>query len=102
MVEIKVKSSPELRKGEAGTIRLQVPATEDLKSLKIELPEGVETPGGDEMLLAPKMEYVDIPIFVTQRAPDEFELEFSIVEQAKPERLSKVEVSKKHEMKLRK
>jgi hypothetical protein len=98
--EIDVKKSPKLKKKEAGTITLELPETEQLKTLKINTPDGVVSTSGDEMLLAPKMKSIDIPIFIEQRAPEEFEIEFDLMEEKDMPDEEKLSVKKKHSMKL--
>jgi hypothetical protein len=98
--EIDVKKSPKLKKKEAGTITLELPETEHFKTLKINTPDGVVSTSGDEIMLAPKMKSIDIPIFIEQRAPEEFDIEFDLTEQKDAPDEEKLTAKKKHSMKL--
>lgn len=100
MSEIDVKKSPKLKKKEAGTITLELPETEQYKTLKINTPDGVVSTSGDEIMLAPKMKSIDIPIFIEQRAPEEFDIEFDLTEQKDAPDEEKLTAKKKHSMKL--
>jgi hypothetical protein len=98
--EIDVKKSPKLKKKEAGTITLELPETEQYKTLKINTPDGVVSTSGNEIMLAPKMKSIDIPIFIEQRAPEEFDIEFDLTEQKDAPDEEKLTAKKKHSMKL--
>lgn len=100
MSEIDVKKSPKLKKKEAGTITLELPETEQYKTLKINTPDGVVSTSGNEIMLAPKMKSIDIPIFIEQRAPEEFDIEFDLTEQKDAPDEEKLTAKKKHSMKL--
>lgn len=100
MVEMKVKSSPKLRRGEGGTIRLEVPETDFVKQIRITTPEGVFSGSGDKLFAAPKMTQIDIPIHVTQAASDNIELEIDLFEGFGEDQAPKNKL--KHSMDLRK
>jgi hypothetical protein len=80
---------------------LNIPETKGIKTLTIEVPPGVINPSGSPIYLAPRTEHVDIPIYVTDQAPDEFKLEFHLVIKEKRNMLSS-EISKEHSIKIRK
>jgi hypothetical protein len=97
--EIEVKREQKMRKGEAGTIVLSVPKTEGLKSLTIELPEGVTSTSGSSILLSGSTINVDVPLLVTKEAPAKFTVKFHLVE-TKPKKGEKTEFSGSHDIRI--
>jgi len=80
MVEMKVKSSPKIRKGEGGTLRIELPETDFVKQIRIATPEGVFSGSGEKLFAAPKMTQIDIPLHVTEEAKDDIEVEIDLLE----------------------
>jgi hypothetical protein len=85
---IDVEIVPKIRKGEAGTIVLNLPQTEGLKVLKIEVPAGVVSPSGSSINLAPDVTRVDIPILITKDAPESVTVKFHLMEKYPAKRKS--------------
>jgi hypothetical protein len=80
MAKLEAIKSSKIRKGEAGSIKVTVPETDNLKELTMVLPKGVSSPDGEEINLAPKMTCIDIPILVSKEAPEHFTIKFHLVE----------------------
>jgi hypothetical protein len=99
MNRIDIEVVPKIRRGEAGTIVLNIPATNGIKTLTIDLPTGVICPSGSKIDLAPALKHIDIPIVVTQAAPEEFIVKFHLVEKNDQKRASE-NLAKEYLMKI--
>ena len=96
-----VKTEAKIRKGEAGTIVLSVPQTTGFKSLTIDLPQGITSTSGSVIYVAPSTINVDIPLFVTKDAPNEFVVKFHL-EESKQTKKKSIELTKEHLIKIEK
>jgi hypothetical protein len=99
MTEMKVKNSPKMRKGEGGTLRIEVPKTDFIKQIRIMTPVGVVSGSGEKLFMSPQMTQIDIPLLVTEEAADSFELEIDLLEGFEEDQEPKNKL--KHSMEVR-
>lgn len=89
MSEIEVEGPSKMRKGESGSIKIRLPETDSVKTIEIGASLGTILPSGRTIKVSREADQIDVPLVVTQEAPDTIEVSVGLVTEKGTTKLKK-------------